>query len=83
MLQTNARRHPFHVIAEDGIRFLAHEAKVCRDRDLAEAICLLLPSMCQLLCVEPMDDYEAIEYRLRLREELREQVNPDPVLITS
>lgn len=66
------------MIAEDAIRFLAHEARVCRDRDTAEALCLLLPAMCQLLCLQPMDPYEAIAYRLRMREELREQVNPDP-----
>jgi hypothetical protein len=68
------------VIAEEAIRFLAHEAAVCRDRDCAEAICLLLPSLCQLLYLKPMDDYEALECRIRLREELREQVNPEPVL---
>ena len=65
---------------EDSIRFLAHEAKVCRDRDMAEGICLLLPTICRLLCLEPMDDFEALEQRIRMREELREQEHPQPVL---
>jgi hypothetical protein len=68
------------VIAEEAIRFLAHEARQCRDRDAAEAICLLLPTICRLLCVEPMDDYQALAYRLQMRHELREQENPEPVL---
>ena len=68
------------MIAEDAIRYLAHEAGRCRDHDTAEAICLLLPAMCQLLCVQPMDVYEAMDFHIRLREEIRDQVNPEPVV---
>lgn len=67
------------MIAEEAIRYLAHQARRCRDRDTAEALCLLLPAMMQLLCLEPMDDFEAIEFQLSLRHELREQEMPETV----
>lgn len=70
------------MIAEEAIRFLAHEARTCRDRDQAEAICLLLPSMLRLLCVQPMDDFEAHAFAFQLREELKLQEHPQPVSLT-
>ena len=68
------------MIAEDAIRFLAHQARRCRDRDTAEAICLLLPAMMQLLYLEPMDDVDAAYFGHEIKRELREQENPQPVL---
>lgn len=66
------------MIAEEAIRYLAHEARQCRDRDTAEALCLLLPSMLQLLGFKPMDNFEALDFHLKMRAELREQWNPEP-----
>jgi|GEM_PF-2770588 len=67
------------MIAEEAVRYLEHEARRCRDRDAHEALCLLLPAMMQLLGLKPMDRYEALDFTIRFREELREQVNPEPV----
>ena len=68
------------MIAEEALRYLAHQAKRCRDSDSAEALCLLLPSMLQLLCLDPMNDFEALDFHIQLRNELRDQLNPEPVL---
>lgn len=51
----------------DAIRYLAHEAKRCRDRDAAEALCLLFPALCELLGVKPMDDFESIGFHEDLK----------------
>ena len=67
------------MIAEEAIRYLAHEAKHCRDKDAHEALCLLLPAMMQLLGLKPMDCFEALDFTIRFRDELRDQVNPEPV----
>jgi hypothetical protein len=67
------------MIAEEAVRFLAHEARRCRDRDSHEALCLLLPAMLQLLALEPMNDFEALDFALGMRHELSDQVNPEPV----
>jgi hypothetical protein len=67
------------MIAEEAIRYLAHEASRCRDRDAHEALCLLLPAMCRLLCVQPMDDFESIGFQLQLKAELHDQVIPEAV----
>jgi hypothetical protein len=67
------------MIAEEAIRFLEHEGRKCRDKDAHEALCLLLPSMLRLLCLEPMDDFAALDFAIEMRKELREQVNPEPV----
>lgn len=64
------------MIAEEALRFLAHEARKCRDRDAADALCLLLPSMLQLLGLEVMNDFEALDFHLQIRTELRDQWNP-------
>ena len=65
------------MISEEALRFLAHQAKRCRDRDSAESLCLLLPAMMRLLCLEAMDDFEALDFHLQLRTELREQWLPE------
>lgn len=56
--------------AEDTIRFLHHEASYCRERDQHEAFCLLLPAFLQVLGLEPMNGYEAEQFRKELRENL-------------
>lgn len=64
------------MIPEEALRYLAHEAARCRDRDTAESICLLLPAMLRLMCAKPMDPFEALSFQLQLRQELREQWLP-------
>jgi hypothetical protein len=59
--------------AEQAIRFLDHQARRCRDRDSAEALCLLLPALLKVLNLQPMDACEAIAFRLELRGTLRRQ----------
>ena len=56
--------------AEQAIRFCEHEARRCRDRDTAEAICLLLPAIRDALKLYPMDDFEALEFRTELKQSL-------------
>jgi hypothetical protein len=67
------------MIAEEAIRFLAHEAKRCRDKDSAEALCLWLPTMCRLMGLQPMDDFESLDFAVNAREELKLQEHPEPV----
>ena len=59
------------MIPEEAVRFLAHEARRCHDRDTHEAFCLLLPAVTKLLGLEPMNDFEAVDFHLQIREELR------------
>lgn len=54
----------------EALRYLAHEGRRCRDKDTAEAICLLLPAMCCVFAVKPMDDFQALEFHVAFREEL-------------
>ena len=67
------------MIAEEAIRYLDHEARECRDKDAHEALCLLLPAMMQLLGLKQMDHFEALSFTIEFRDELREQINPEPV----
>lgn len=67
------------MIAEEAIRFLDHEARHCREKDAHEALCLLLPAMMQLLGLNQMDAFEALSFTIEFRDELRSQVNPEPV----
>jgi len=67
------------MIAEEALRFLAHEARCCRDRDSHWALCLLFPAVLKLMRLQPMDDVEAFSFKLRLRDELRMQEDPAPV----
>jgi len=62
------------MIAEEAIRYLDHEARLCRDKDAHEALCLLLPAMLKLLCLQPMDNFEALDFLIKMREELRDQL---------
>lgn len=57
-------------LTNDAIRWLDHEAGLCRDRDAAEALCLVLPALRQYLNLPPMDDLEARAFRERLKEAL-------------
>ena len=61
--------------AEQAIRYLAHEAKRCRDRDACESFCLLLPSILNGLHLEPMHYTEALEFTIALRQSLRDQAH--------
>ncbi len=55
----------------DALRWLAHEAKRCRDRDSAEALCLLFPALLRSLNLEAMDALEAEAFKHRVKESLR------------
>lgn len=65
--------------AEDAIRFLAHEAARCRDRDAHEALCLWLPALCKLLGVRPADDFEALAIQAKAHQDLR-ALNESPLV---
>lgn len=56
--------------AEEAIRFVAHEAPRCRDRDSAEALCLLAPALLKVTKLKPMDDLEAAAVRHQIKKEL-------------
>jgi len=49
--------------ATDALKFLAHEAKECRDRDASEAVCLLFPAVLKALHLKPHDHFEAARFR--------------------
>jgi len=57
--------------AEDALRFLAHQARQCRDRDTHEALCLLLPALLSQLNLEPMDGFEALDFLAGLKKALQ------------
>ena len=52
----------------DVIRWLAYEARRCRDRVSCEALCLLFPPLMRSLDLPPMGDAEAQAFRERLKE---------------
>ena len=54
----------------DAMRFLDHEAVLCRDRDAHEALCLLLPALLKVMELPPMDDYDALAFRIELHNAL-------------
>ena len=56
----------------DALRYLDHEARLCRDHDAHEALCLLLPALLKVMKLSPMDDYEALAFRLDLHNALNE-----------
>lgn len=58
---------------EDAIRFLAHEAQRCRDRDSHEMHVLLYPAMLRVLDLPPMDAVEAAAFHCEFHESLRER----------
>jgi hypothetical protein len=59
----------------DALRFVAHEAAWCRNKDEAEALCLLFPALCKAAGVEPMNGYEADAFRAELKEWLRAEAD--------
>jgi hypothetical protein len=59
------------MIAEkDAIRYLAHQAKLCRDRDSHEAFTLLLPGLIKVMHLDTMDDVEAAAFRHGFKRDL-------------
>jgi hypothetical protein len=58
------------VTAERAIRFVAYEARECRNRDACEALCLLLPALLKIAELPPMDDLEAAAVRFQIKQEL-------------
>lgn len=59
--------------AEAALRFLAHEASRCHDRDAHEALCLTLPALVNSLGLEPMHYADALEFIVTLRRAVRER----------
>jgi len=59
--------------AETALRYLAHEAKRCHDRDAHESLCLLLPAMLNALELEPMHYADALDFTIKLRQAVRER----------
>jgi hypothetical protein len=55
----------------DALRWLAWEARRCRDRDSCEALCLLFPALLRSLELPPMSEAEAQAFRERLKETLQ------------
>ena len=60
----------------DALRYLAHEARMCREHDAHEALCLLLPALMRLLQLPAMDDYDALAFRVELHDALNEAQTP-------
>lgn len=56
------------------LRYLDHQANLCRGRDACEAFCLLLPPLRKQLGLPPMDDFEAEAFKYRLTQALREDL---------
>ena len=54
----------------EALRFLDHEAALCRDRDAHEALCLLLPALLKVLELTPMDHYQALAFRIEFHNAL-------------
>ena len=63
------------MIPEDALRFLEHEAVLCRDRASHEALCLLLPALLKVMELAPMDDHEALAFRIELHNALEQARN--------
>lgn len=61
--------------ADDAIRFVAYQAQRCHERDSHEALCLLMPSLLNVLHLPPMDYREALAFEIDLRAALREQAH--------
>lgn len=62
--------------AEQALRFVAYEARWCRDRDAHEALCLLFPALLRTLELSPMDGREAEAFRLELKQRLASSARP-------
>ncbi len=59
--------------AEDAIRFLDTQAKLCRDRDDHEALCLLFPALMRVLELQPMNGYEEEDFRREFKAALQQE----------
>lgn len=46
--------------ANEALRYLAHEAALCHNRDAHEAFVLLLPALSRVLGQQAMDDLEVL-----------------------
>jgi hypothetical protein len=55
----------------NAIRFLEHQARLCRDRDSHEAFCLLMPAILRQTGARPMNDAEAKAFAWELHEALK------------
>lgn len=62
--------HAVKMTAEDALRFLEHQARLCRDHDSHEALCLLPAAILKQFDLGPMDDFEAETFKFRLRQKL-------------
>lgn len=60
----------------DALRYLDHEARLCREHDAHEALCLLLPALMRLMNLSAMDDYEALAFRVELHDALNGTQSP-------
>ena len=60
----------------DALRYLDHEARLCREHDAHEALCLLLPALMRMLQLRAMDDYEALAFRVELHDALHTAPTP-------
>jgi hypothetical protein len=63
---------------ESALRFLDHEAQLCReripcDRDAHEIFCLLLPALRRAFDLAPMDSFEAGTVRKEFKELLNQK----------
>jgi len=59
--------------ATDALRYLDYEARLCRDRDSHEALCLLLPALLKLFSLPAMTSFEALDFHVEFRRALREK----------
>ena len=66
----NGCSHAVKMTAEEALRFLEHQARLCRNRDSHEALCLLPAAIINQLRLPPMDDFEAETFKFRLRQML-------------
>lgn len=57
--------------ATDAIRFLGHEARECRGRGAADAICVLLPVILSGVGLQAMNDTEAKDFLRELQQSLK------------
>ncbi len=59
--------------AEQAIRYLHHQAALCRSIDRHEAFCLLLPPLLTALGLRPMNGYEAAAFQQELKKSLNQK----------
>jgi hypothetical protein len=64
--------------SDEAIRFLAHEAQRCRDRNAHEALCLLLPAMLKTLNLPPMEPGDVVAFDQWFHRELKRLQECEP-----